>query len=471
MPTETKNYPATETGDAEVFADLHLGNLVYDHLAKRWMYFDGHHWLQQKNGELHRMILETMRVRQKVAAMTEDPELLKWSIKGESRGRQNNALFLARNIVPLAISGEKQWDWDNSILGVANGVVDLHTGKLRRGRPLDYVTRVSPIEYEEEVDTTAWEKFILDVSDGDLELANYLQLIFGYSITGEVSEQIFWIFYGAGANGKSTLIEMMMKRVMPQHSWTIDFPGDDWSAALSNYVRAQLSGRRLVVSNETERKKRLSAKLIKSFTGNDTIAARHPYGRPFNFEPAAKFIIVVNHEPVIDDDSHAMWRRVREVPFLRTFPVNKDFALNLRRNEAKAALAWAIRGAMKYYHEGFATTPEKVETATKNYRLSLNSLTRFIEERCVLAPDARVGVTPLYSALHNWYEERKAAKHERLTIKEFMERMERDGRFMKAKGKGRGENDRQFYHGIGLGPVMMNLPGESDKPRAAETSH
>jgi len=470
MPIAKKTYPTTEMGDAEFFADMHYDNLVFDHLAGRWMYFDGQHWLQQKTGEIHRMMIETIRTRQQIAEMTEDDALLKWAMKGESRSRQNNALWLARNIKPLAITGEKLWDWDSSVFGVSNGVVDLHSGELRHGRPSDHITRVSPLTYDPTIDTTNWEKFVLDVSNGDEELANYMQLIFGYCLTGEVSEQIFWIFYGGGANGKSTLIEMMLKRVMPQHSWTIDFPGDDWSAALSNYVRAQLVGRRLVISNETERAKRLSAKLIKSFTGSDTIAARHPYGRPFNFEPAAKFILIVNHEPVIDDDTYAMWRRVREVPFLRTFPVNKDFALNLRRNEARAALAWAVRGAMKYYREGF-TTPQSVITATNNYRKSLNSVTRFIEDRCVIDPNARVGVLPMYQALNAWYDERSAPPHERMTMRAFQEHMGRDDRFFKMDGKGRGEQGRQFYHGIGLGPTTAITPKPTETSGTAETTH
>lgn len=471
MPPDKQIYPTTHQGDAEFFAAMNEDSLVFDHLAGRWMFFNGHHWTQQKTGEIYRRAIQAMRARQEIAAITKDDDLLEWAVKGESRGRQSAALFLARNVKPLAISGEGLWDRDHSLLGVANGVVDLKTGKLRRGEPSDFITHVSPVSYDENADTSHWEQFILDVSNGDKELADYLQLIFGYTASGEVSEQIFWIFYGGGANGKSTLIEMMMKCVLPQHSWTIDFPGDDWSAALSNYVRAQLVGRRLVVSNETERAKRLSAKLIKSFTGTDTIAARHPYGRPFNFEPAAKFIIVVNHEPVIDDDTHAMWRRVREVPFTRTFPVNKDFAINLKKNETKAALTWAVRGAMKYYREGM-TTPQTVITATNSYRKSLNSVTRFIEDRCVLGSDERVGVTPLYQALSTWYEERGAPKHERLTVRAFMEHMDRDDRFLKQRGKGRADQDRQFYYGIGLNPMTASMPPKlSDLPARTETSH
>ncbi len=37
----------------------------------------------------------------------------------------------------------------------------------------------------------------------------------GYTLTGNVSEQCFFICYGLGANGKSTLIELMTQILGP----------------------------------------------------------------------------------------------------------------------------------------------------------------------------------------------------------------------------------------------------------------
>jgi putative DNA primase/helicase len=445
-------YHLTQTGDAEFFVALNTNIVVFDHLAQEWMLFNGNHWVRQTDGEIHRLARDTIFARQRAAKLLNDDSHLEWAMKGESRGRQSSLLKLAETMKPVAVAGVDLWDQNHALLGVQNGVVDLRTGLLRPGAPEDRITRVSPLSFNPDIPLAVWTQFILDVSNDIPDLAEYLQTIFGYSLTGEVNEQVFWIFYGEGANGKGTLIETIMRKVIPNHSKVIDFPANDWTASLSNYVRAGLAGRRLVVSDETEPKKHLSAKLIKSFTGSNTVAARHPYGRPFNFQPVAKFIIVVNHLPIIEDDTHAMWRRVREVPFLRKFEVS-DFGEKLKLNEAEAALTWAVQGAIRYYKEGFKTPQIVIET-TNNYRKSLNSITRFFEDCCVFAEDKRIGVKALYTALIEWYDSRNATLHERMTQPAFLKYMSTVEDVFKMEGKGTKEQNRQFYHGIDLKPVV-----------------
>jgi putative DNA primase/helicase len=151
---------------------------------------------------------------------------------------------------------------------------------------------------------------------------------------------------------------------------------------MSEYQRAELVGRRLVVAKENEQAKHLNTEFIKSLTGGETISARHPYGRPFNFKPVAKFFLGVNHKPIIRDDTHGMWRRIRLVPFVRTFPVNPGFAEALIEHRA-SVLAWAVRGPVRYYREGLQA-PESVLAATKLYQRDSNALTPFLEDRCVV---------------------------------------------------------------------------------------
>ena len=83
---------------------------------------------------------------------------------------------------------------------------------------------------------------------------------------------------------------------------------------MTEYQKAMLVGRRLVTASEVTHAGRLNEELIKALTGQDTINARHPYGRPFQYVPVAKFFLRVNEKPIIRDQSHGMWRRVKLVP-------------------------------------------------------------------------------------------------------------------------------------------------------------
>src|SRR5262249_8997297 len=150
----------------------------------------------------------------------------------------------------------------------------------------------------------------------------------------------FWILWGNGANGKSTLVETLMRAVFGEaYSWTMPFPTVGWSNAMSEYQKACLVGQRLVQASEVSRRGELNDELIKSLTGGDTINARHPYGRPFQFSPVLKPFLRVNDKPIIHDQSHGMWRRVKLVPFTQTFRINNTLADELLA-EASGILTW-----------------------------------------------------------------------------------------------------------------------------------
>ena len=437
-------FPTTETGDAEAFAARHAALVRFDHLAKGWLLFRDHYWAEQTTGDVHRLALDTIRERQMAAVG--DKDRLRWALQGEARGRQTNMLALAENIQPIADAGDG-WNAAPDLLGVLNGVINLRDGTLRDGQPDDRITLVSPLNYDPNASTVKWEKFVLDVCNNDAVLADYFQVLFGYALTGETGEQCFWIFYGLGSNGKSTLLEILTHYVIPRHSWTMKFPSAKWSESMSDYQKAQLVGRRLIASKENEQTQRLNTEFIKSLTGSETIEARHPYGRPFNFTPVAKFIMAVNHKPTILDETHGMWRRVRMVPFLRTFTLDPAFAKSLI-DEAPGVLAWAVKGAVRYYAKGL-TTPDVVTAATTEYQKESESLTPFFESRCTLEADKKTRAQHLFDALRDWYEKRETPVFERLSQKEFGRRIAADKRFTVANGKGE-ERRTVFYHGVGL---------------------
>ena len=444
-------FPATETGDAEWFAKLQAGTLCYNHRTKSWMFFrpDQHHWTPDADGEVNRRWVAAIRARQKAAIeITGDDDKRRarvaWAIKGEARSRIVGGLAIAQNIEPLSDPGDG-WDAEPWLLAVGNGVIDLRTGQLRPGHPADRITLASTATYDARASTAKWAQFILDVCDGDREQADYLQVVIGYALTGLTVEQCFWILYGVGSNGKSTFLEMLMRHILPQHSWSMNFPSQKWSESMSEYQRAQLVARRLVVAKENEQTQRLNSEFMKSLTGNEAIAARHPYGRPFNFVPEAKFFLAVNHKPVIRDESHGMWRRVRLVPFQRTFPVNPAFADSLIA-EVPGILAWAVQGAVRYAREGLHT-PRSVLVATSEYQQESNAIAPFFAECCVFDSSKATGAQAMFEAYRGWCIDQQVPDLERVSQNEFGARIRKDARFSVEQER---STRRVFYRGVAL---------------------
>ena len=67
-----------------------------------------------------------------------------------------------------------------------------------------------------------FNRFIDDIFCSDRELIRWVQRALGYAITGSVDEQLLFITYGTGANGKSKLFELI-KMLLGDYSRATDF--------------------------------------------------------------------------------------------------------------------------------------------------------------------------------------------------------------------------------------------------------
>jgi putative DNA primase/helicase len=441
---EADPFPATEAGDAEYFARLVDGHLLRDHQRRQWFVFGPHHWRRDTTNHVVQLAIDAMRSRQsdalRVTDSSERTKRLRWAVAGESEARIRHLLDLAGSHPRLAIEGT-EWDWNGWTLGVTNGIADLRTATLRPSTPEDRVTRVAAVAFDPAATCPKWDRFVMEICNDDADLAAFLQRSTGYALTGVTSEQCFWVLFGNGSNGKTTFIETLTRHVVPEHSWTMSFPVNTWAESLGEYQKAELVGRRIVVAKESEQAKPLNTEFIKSLTGTETVNARHPYGRPFTFMPKAKFFLAANHRPIIRDETHGMWRRVRLVPFARTFPVNTAFAETLA-TEAPGILTWAIRGCLAWQAEGLRPAPV-VKQATEEYRHQSDLLTPFLEARCVVADHAQVRAGTLFDTYRQWCQEQQISDTERLNQRTFGERMKQ--RFHAAVGQ------RVTYIGVGLG--------------------
>jgi putative DNA primase/helicase len=200
---------------------------------------------------------------------------------------------------------------------------------------------------------------------------------------------VFWILFGLGSNGKSTLMELLQEVIFGPYAWTMPFPTATWTNTITEYQRAELPGRRLISASEVTQRGHLNEEFIKSLTGSDTVNARRIYGRPFTFTPVGKFWLRCNDRPVIKDLTHSMWRRVKLIPFTQTFTVDPTLLPTLR-TEAAGILNWLLEGCRLWRAEGLCE-PSSVQVATAWYRTASDVLTEFLDDRCLLSDGVSIG--------------------------------------------------------------------------------
>ncbi|WP_339760747.1 phage/plasmid primase, P4 family [uncultured Hoeflea sp.] len=269
--------------------------------------------------------------------------------------------------------------------------------RLDAHRAGDYISKLGQVEYRPDAKAPEFQKFFQTVQP-DPAVRLFLQRFFGYSLLGLTKEQCLLFFYGAGRNGKSTFIDLMTE-MMGNYAVTLSvdsFAGEGRrSGAEATPDLARLPGARLVAASEPESGVHLKESLIKTLTGGERIPVRRLQQEFIEVIPQFKIVMVGNHKPVIRDTSDGIWRRVLLVPWEIQIPsdqVDRRLPEKLRA-EADGVFAWLVRGALDYLTLGLAV-PDKVTSATSEYREDSDPIGAFIRAGCIVTGQEHDSSTP-----------------------------------------------------------------------------
>ena len=298
--------------------------------------------------------------------------------------------------------------------------------------------------------------FLLSVFDGDGELVSYLQRALGAALAGRQTQHEFFVFYGFGRNGKSTLLEVLL------HVLGADLSGPVKSELLMETRQSgnadpeilSLRDKRLVWCSETRDNQRLNAERIKAFSGGDTLTARYLFASEIvTFTPSFSLILSTNYRPKVSGSDAALWNRLRLIPFKMSFvpepreahekqadPELKDRLIR----ETAGILAWLVQGALDARQHG-TKPPASVTKAALEYRMDESALLSFVKECCYTGEGYRAQAGPWYEAFSKWF---KNAYGEHTTIPS-LKRI--SGELQRIPGITREEQKRHtFFHGIAL---------------------
>lgn len=450
MP-KVKTYHCSDVGNARFFRDFTAGRLIYNWRTQLWYEWTGYRWQPCLNGQAQEWAKQGVAEMFKTAAAMSDPKkrtsCTLWALKSESAGRIAAMLDLSRSEKGIADSGT-EWDREPMIIACPKGILDLRTGTFLQPDKKIKTMNCIAVDPEPSAKAPTWEKFLNEIFEGDSELIGFIKRFFGYSLTGSVKEQCLLCLYGQGANGKSTMIDAVM-RVFGTYGYTMPFSTIEHMtrSAITNDVAA-LYGKRYVVASETQEGVKLNEGRIKSLTGGEPLTARFMYKDYFTFEPVAHFILAFNHKPIIMDDTEGAWRRIHLVKHNRIFKAHerdKDLPEKLKR-ELPGILNWLIEGCLEWQQSGLIV-PQSVLAATKDYQEEMNPLRQFIEEVCVLG-NFHVTVSELWVAYNEWADETK--EKYRLGRGTFCNRLEGMG-FERKPVRTSSKKLEKCWTGIGLG--------------------
>lgn len=390
-------FALTDTGASLWFAHEFANTLKYVE-GWGWTHYTGTRWiLEPAAGVQH--VQKLIRIMYKTASKIEDKDqrqrLAQFATSCESATRIRAIAFLAQHHPRINVQPDC-FDADPWLFNTLTGTIGLRTGELKKHSPADLITKLSPVAYDPAATAPTFQRFIGEILAPE-DLLEYVQRLFGMCLTGDIREQHLWILWGPGANGKSTLMDLLAYVMgdyfgLAPESLLIHKNRDEHPTEL-----ADLQGKRIVLASETDKNARLKLQLVKRLTGDARIKGRRMRQDFYEFNRMHKLFIQSNNRPCVREDTHAMWRRLRLIPFTVTIPEERcDKTLPEKlKAEAPGVLAWLVFGCLAWQHDG-VTDPPAVRAATDKYREESNVLTDFVEECCTLGKDEWASTKDLY---------------------------------------------------------------------------
>ncbi|MER6316622.1 phage/plasmid primase, P4 family [Streptomyces sp. NPDC001581] len=399
----------SDRGNAKLFVRLYAGD--YRHVpGLGWYRWDTTRWQVDEDdtvvwaaGDLAEAIATT-----DPRGIHSNQSLQKHRRRALSTSGMNAMLTQAKSAPGMVLRAELL-DADPYALCTPAGIVDLHTGLIRAPQPdKDFHSRSTSTGPKQQP-TPRWERFLTDTFGAEAEgreMIDFLHLMLGYSITGDVGAQVMPFLFGAGKNGKSVLLDVLMKLL-----------GDYADAAPPGFLMArtfdghptelaELHGRRVIVCSEVKPGDKFDEARVKLLTGGDRIKARRMRQDFFSFAPTHKLWLIGNHRPEVGTGGFAFWRRMRLVPFEKVVSDDRkidNLADILVTEEGPGILAWLIDGARRYLAgEKDLTGPAPVRIATTAYAETEDHTGRFFEECCTFHADHRAEQARLYSVYRTW---------------------------------------------------------------------
>src|SRR5215212_8198605 len=381
------------------------GSATYRGVGQGAVTWDGKRRSKNRGGALVLYAVETahaiVRDAERVADEKEQKNIVEWALRSQSLERLKAMWTLAKADLSIA---PDVLDTDPYLLNVENGTLDLRTGSLRKHNPEDLITKLAPVEFDLSAKAPTFHKFMKQILV-DKDLIAFVQRFLGYSLTGSTKERAMAVLHGVGKNGKSTLVELFQD-LMGNYSAAANpntIMQQRYGDATVQYQLAELTGVRFVGMSETKRGVELEESVVKQITGNDTISARSPYGKPFGYRPQFKIWFSTNHKPEIPDGSEAIGDRLKLIPFTKRFAgagADTDLPEKLRE-ELPGVLAWAVMGCVEWYQHGLGSAAA-VDKATAAYRTAADPVERFLDEMCVVGEGLRVSKSDMYEAYEDW---------------------------------------------------------------------
>jgi len=318
-----------------------------------------------------------------------------------------------------------------------------HKWELRAHRREDYATAQLPVAYDPDATAPRFEQFLEEVFASDEDAEDKMALVceaMGYSCVPLTEFEKFFLLIGAGANGKSVLLNIVEDIVGRENACAVQPSQFD-----NRFQRAHLHGKLVNIVSEIAEGAEIADAQLKAIVSGELTTAEHKLRSPFDFRPYATCWFGTNHMPHTRDFSQALFRRAMVIPFNRVFAEHEqDKILGQKlKGELPGIFNLALEALAGVFERGMFTVPKSSERARQEWRVQADQVAQFAEDCCRFGPGLKCTSKETFARYTEWAGEVGIVR--KLNRKNFTDRMTRLGA---APHKGTG--GERLLFGVGV---------------------
>lgn len=370
-----------------------------------WYLWRNNCWIKRTNGAIRPLVVKELR------ALNHGRDAKSCTISDVLKNLEALCLVQSENPLPLWLGDDQPRR--SKYLALQNGLINL--SQIEEGQvdflehtPQHFDTVLLGCEYDPAADCPRWLRFLAEVfqplagEDAGLcdHRAEIIQEFFGYCLLrGQCHFETMFVLLGEGANGKSTLLEVLTAMLGSVNVSNVPFEkfGD-------RFRLEELVGKLANISSDMGRFSQEAEGRLKQITSGESIQIDRKYRDAISCVLSPKLIFATNDLPRFVDRSDGIWRRLMIVPFFQQFSgVARDTRLKSELcAELPGILAWAIRGAQRLIQQEGFTECQVCERELAEHRRDADPVTQFVEAQCVIDPTARLRCQAIYEHYKFW---------------------------------------------------------------------
>ena len=308
---------------------------------------------------------------------------------------------LERSVIDILLRKVEMIDptrFNQTYYPFSNVTLDTMKASIMEHSPGYLATMGSDVSYSPDASCPVFDMFLSQVFESG-DTVQFVQEWFGYTLYSGHKANSLLIGVGSGANGKSTLFDVLAQLV--GLAYVASVPLSNFN---SEFGLEPLIGMKLNLATESDADAFKTGKL-KALTAGEAISVNRKNKTEITMILPTKFVFLVNELPILSDSSLGFERRLIILPFNQTFtPDEQDKNLSKKLTaELQGILNWTMAGLQRLMDNNFQFTRSRaMEQAKESYFGIGNPVERFIKEKVIKEPNNKIESTEFMNAYRLW---------------------------------------------------------------------